>query len=477
MRRLGRSPQTTRRVLVLLALSPALFGGVLLTRFDLLPATVVAGATALLLAGRLRLAAGVLGAAVAIKLYPLVLLPLLAAWAWRRRGRREAAIAVGLVLGIATLAYLPFFVLSPGGVADSIGGQLGRPLQIESLGAGILFVAPQRRGAVARDGARPRLPQRRRRARRRVRRGVLAPPGRGARLAVGAVRPRQADGGATVRYAAAVLVAFIVLGKVLSPQFLVWLLFAVPLVAGRRGVSARRAVRRGCARDRDLVPGAVPGPAAGRAPGAVAARGAQGRGAGGCSRRAGLAGGGLTARRRARPRSPRLPRRRVAGDERRPRAGHRLSAVSKRTGTPVRMRAIASSASTPITESCGPVMPDVRHRRGAAGQDPRVGSSGRACACRSRRSRGRRASARARPSRSSPRRGRRRRRRASSPRLVDEIVDELPHAVRRLEEERAEHVDDARPACRRAPSTTSSPRPGIGRAKFAGRTTRSEPSR
>ena len=44
----------------------------------------------------------------------------------------------------------------------------------------------------------------------------------------------------------------------------------------------------------------------------------------------------------------------------------------KRTGIPVRMRWIASSASTPMTESCGPGHARVRDRRGASGLDARV---------------------------------------------------------------------------------------------------------
>jgi hypothetical protein len=69
------------------ALAPLALGSVVLSRFDLWPALLTVGALAALVSGRDRLGAGVLGVAIAAKVYPAVLLPLGLAWVWRRSGR------------------------------------------------------------------------------------------------------------------------------------------------------------------------------------------------------------------------------------------------------------------------------------------------------------------------------------------------------------------------------------------------------
>jgi hypothetical protein len=234
LRRL-RLPDRERTVsLAFVSLLPLLLGGVILTRFDLVPAALTAGALALALAGRPRGAALVVGLGVAVKIYPALLVPLLAVQAWRSRGRRGVATTLALAAAPVVLAYLPFFVLAPGGVLDSLGRQAGRPLQIESLGAGVLLALHHAFG-VGLDwasgsgsqnliGAGPD--------------SLAVLQGVAQVVAVALVWVAFSRGPATterlVRYAAGAVVAFVALSRVLSPQFLVWVLFLVPLVGGPR---------------------------------------------------------------------------------------------------------------------------------------------------------------------------------------------------------------------------------------------------
>jgi hypothetical protein len=231
----GRARRDRLVALGVVAVAPLLLGGVVLTRFDLVPAALVAAAVALMGTGRLRAAAVVLGAGVAVKLYPAVLVPLVAITAWRRRGRREALVVVALAAAPVLLVYVPFLVLAPEGVADSFGRQLGRPLQIESLGAGVLLALHHAFGMSLEWSSGSGSQNLTGSAAGAVAFGL----GVAQVTALVLVWVGFARGPATaerlVRYSAAALVAFVALSKVLSPQFLVWLVLLVPLVGGVRG--------------------------------------------------------------------------------------------------------------------------------------------------------------------------------------------------------------------------------------------------
>jgi len=232
---LDEDPGRQRLARWLIALSPVALGALLFTRYDLLPAALTVATLLAFLGGRPRLGGLLLGLAIAVKLYPVVLLPLVVVWAYRRHGARSARWVTGLAVGVPVAAYLPFLLIAPGGVAWSIGRQLSRPLQIESLGSSLVLTAhhvlgfglgwSSSHGSQNLTGTAA---------------SVIALVASVVQVAVLAlVWWRFARGPASrerlVRYSAAAIVAFVVFGKVLSPQYLMWPLFLVPLVAGLRG--------------------------------------------------------------------------------------------------------------------------------------------------------------------------------------------------------------------------------------------------
>jgi hypothetical protein len=238
LRALGASQAHVWAALVFIALAPLAIGSVLLSRFDLWPAALVAASLALLLSDRLRLGCVTLGLAVAVKLFPAVLAPLAVAYVWRRAGRREAIVCLAFLVGAVGIVFAPFVAVAPAGVWHSLTGQLTRPLQIESIGSALLLAAHHAWGF-----------------------GVTMATSHGSQNLVGgaphafelALSALQAAalvatwivfarGRATkerlVLASGAALVAFVALGKVFSPQFLIWLVPVVPLVGGRRGLRA-----------------------------------------------------------------------------------------------------------------------------------------------------------------------------------------------------------------------------------------------
>jgi Glycosyltransferase family 87 len=235
---LGAGPVRTGAALGFAALAPLLLGSVVLSRFDFWPAALTIGALAAFVAGRDRLGSGVLGLAVAAKIFPVVLVPVAAAWVWRRSGRRESLVCLAVFLAVVLACFVPFLTLAPDGVWHSVTTQTSRPLQIETLGAGVLLVAHAVGGL-----------------------GITMRSGHGSQNLAGngpaALATVQtvlqvaaliatwiwfARGPATrerlIRASAAAVCAFVAFGKVLSPQFLIWLVPLVPLVRGTRGLAS-----------------------------------------------------------------------------------------------------------------------------------------------------------------------------------------------------------------------------------------------
>jgi hypothetical protein len=215
---------------VVVGIAPAALGPIALNSFDLWPSALAAWAVALVVRGRPRWGLALLGVATAAKLYPLLLAPALLTYVARKRGRDEARRALLAAVAVVVVVFAPFAAVAPGGLRASLQQQATRGLQVESLGGSILGVA-HRLGAgyhvvvshspfsfdVAGRGA-----------------GALATLLTVLVLVATAaawqlLRDGPVDRDRTLRAVAATAVGFVAFAKVLSPQYLLFLVPLVPL--------------------------------------------------------------------------------------------------------------------------------------------------------------------------------------------------------------------------------------------------------
>jgi hypothetical protein len=239
LRDVGADAARTWAALLAIGVSPLVLGSLFDTRFDLWPALLAVGALAATVRERPVLSGLLLGLGFAAKLWPAVLLPIAAVHLWRRRGEGAALAVVATFVAVAAACFLPFAILAPHGLRAMFADQLGRPLQVESLGAAVLMAAQHL-------GMSPLATV--------TSHGAQALSGRGAGLAadlstaleVAAVvaiwivfaRRRNADGETVLLAAGAVVCALVAFDRVLSPQYLVWLVPFVFLVRGGLGIAA-----------------------------------------------------------------------------------------------------------------------------------------------------------------------------------------------------------------------------------------------
>lgn len=221
--RIARDGQRSAAWIV--ALAPLLTGAMVRTHFDLAALALALAALVALTRGRPALGFGLLGAGAMTKLLPALLLPVAIVWmlAGRRQGARRG---VAVFAAVVALVSLPFLGR---GELDAYAYQLERPVQIESTPATLLFAlggshvtgtttVPDSHGSNGLvDGDAPTVE------------AAFAVLLAAALLTVcSLVRRAPAGERSLVLGSLAALLAFLSLGKVLSPQFTIWV---VPFAA------------------------------------------------------------------------------------------------------------------------------------------------------------------------------------------------------------------------------------------------------
>jgi Glycosyltransferase family 87 len=221
----ARTGGDARRALLAAALMPLVCGALVRTHFDLAPVALLLGALLLLARGRPRTGMAVLGLAAMTKGFPLVAAPVALAWLATRVDRRTLAQSAAALLAAVSLPAAAAVATSPDGAWDAVTYHLERPVQVESLPAGGLLLLDEL-GAGEADSVQSHRSD-----------GVEHPAADAIALVCLAVMLGvvavvtslgRGDSRQLVLASLTAVAAFAALGKVLSPQYMLWL---VPLGA------------------------------------------------------------------------------------------------------------------------------------------------------------------------------------------------------------------------------------------------------
>ena len=207
----------------------------IVARFDLVPMLLAFAAARWMATGRMAIGGLAAGVGVLVKLVPgLMIVPLIASRGpWKPKASALAVFAATVALG-----GVGWWWLGGEQVLRSFRYHSERGLEIGSFYSSAYLVAHKLAGVwvfthfdhgsmnVSGPGARDAA--------------SLAPILQGALLLLVAGRAREAGPGQIIRFAAAALLAYILPGKVLSPQYLIWLIPFICVLGGPIGLAARR---------------------------------------------------------------------------------------------------------------------------------------------------------------------------------------------------------------------------------------------
>jgi hypothetical protein len=132
----GDRRRTVASALVV-GISPLVLGPISLSWYDMWPTLLTIAAMALFVRNRLATSFGLLGLAIAAKLFALVLVPLLVVQALRDRGK-QALLPVGVLFATTAIAFGAAAILSLKGARYPFTYLVDRPVEIESTAGSIV---------------------------------------------------------------------------------------------------------------------------------------------------------------------------------------------------------------------------------------------------------------------------------------------------------------------------------------------------